>query len=198
MPTEFLSLIPHTCGFLQYLTLYNWYICVGWRLYLPGWCSQGFWGWSRLCDVGWHVCWTHRIRGRDDRGERQEVQAVLRDELSHSHEETCRGCSRIQVQSEDHFANFGPSICMIMWLNCGCFVGSETAILSLDVSALFIGHSLWFCIYMYLNSKADIQLMFRLNKVIMNFLPVISVHKFVNDVNFNLQCFSSVSNIEWN
>lgn len=28
--------------------------------------------------------------------------------------------------------------------------------------------------------------MFRLNKVIMNFLPVISVHKFVNDVNFNL------------
>lgn len=51
---------------------------------------------------------------------------------------------------------------------------------------------------MYLNSKADIQLMFRLNKVIMNFLPVISVHKFVNDVNFNLQCFSSVSNIEWN
>lgn len=39
---------------------------------------------------------------------------------------------------------------------------------------------------MYLNSQADIQLMFRLNKVIMNFLPVISVHKFVNDVNFNL------------
>lgn len=142
MPTEFLSLIPHTSGFLQYLTLYNWYICVGWRLYLPGWCSQGFWGWSRLCDVGWHVCWTHRIRGRDDRGERQEVQAVLRDELSHSHEETCRWCSRIQVQSEDHFSNFGPSICMIMWLNCGCFVGSETAILSMDVSALFIGHSL--------------------------------------------------------
>ncbi|CAF93370.1 unnamed protein product [Tetraodon nigroviridis] len=77
-------------------------ISVRWRLQLPRRRRKGLWRRSGFRDDGRNAGRSRPVLRRGHREERQEIQALLRHELRHGHEEVCRrGCGVQGVRGED-------------------------------------------------------------------------------------------------